>query len=181
MLAGCESDSPAPEKVGDFYYSDNTYSSVLNPSKECIGIVFQTRTATGSGLVVSLEEYDYQGRALDDRWTKYPDGESAENIIGFIEGLENIYYSRYISIKPSEKLTRYWHVPSSDELKCLYEYWNSNREAFNARIIAAGGVKLSEGNVYWSSLRLYGIDFMNGDEKPYTADLNNKCRYVYIF
>lgn len=31
---------PAPASVGDYYYSDGTYSSELNASKECIGIVF---------------------------------------------------------------------------------------------------------------------------------------------
>lgn len=31
---------PEPASVGDYYYSDGTYSSELNPSKECIGVVF---------------------------------------------------------------------------------------------------------------------------------------------
>lgn len=32
---------PAPARICDYYYSDGTYSSELNPKKECIGIVFQ--------------------------------------------------------------------------------------------------------------------------------------------
>lgn len=32
---------PAPAQVGDYYYSDGTYSAELNPKKLCIGIVFQ--------------------------------------------------------------------------------------------------------------------------------------------
>ena len=33
---------PVPAKKGDFFYSDGTYSSSLNPDKTCIGIVFWT-------------------------------------------------------------------------------------------------------------------------------------------
>lgn len=32
---------PAPANVGDFYYSDGTYSAAWNPKKTCIGIVFR--------------------------------------------------------------------------------------------------------------------------------------------
>lgn len=33
---------PVPARKGDFFYSDGTYSTELNPSKTCIGIVFWT-------------------------------------------------------------------------------------------------------------------------------------------
>ena len=33
---------PVPAKVGDFFYSDGTYSTTLDPAKTVIGIVFQT-------------------------------------------------------------------------------------------------------------------------------------------
>ena len=33
---------PVPARKGDFFYSDGTYSSSLNPDKTCIGIVFWT-------------------------------------------------------------------------------------------------------------------------------------------
>ena len=32
---------PGEAHVGDYYYSDGTYSADLNPKKECIGVVFQ--------------------------------------------------------------------------------------------------------------------------------------------
>lgn len=31
---------PDPARVGDYYYSDGTYSAELDPKKECIGVVF---------------------------------------------------------------------------------------------------------------------------------------------
>ena len=32
---------PNPAQVGDYYYSDGTYTAELNPKKQCIGIVFR--------------------------------------------------------------------------------------------------------------------------------------------
>ena len=60
----------APVHVGDYYYSDGTWSTELNSSKTVIGVVFATVNAAASdnhlatdypkcnnGLVLSLEEY----------------------------------------------------------------------------------------------------------------------------
>ena len=60
----------ADPKVGDFYYSDGTWSPELDPSKTVIGVVFSTENATGAdsklreaypgcanGLVVAINEY----------------------------------------------------------------------------------------------------------------------------
>ena len=53
-------------KVGDYYYSDGTWSSTLNAEKDCIGIVFSTDAAkfednidnyAGSGLTSEIRGY----------------------------------------------------------------------------------------------------------------------------
>ncbi len=59
--------------IGDFYYSDGTWSSELNPSKTVIGVVFAKTNASTSdpllakdysecthGLVISIQEYTQQ-------------------------------------------------------------------------------------------------------------------------
>ena len=74
--ATCELTVKAEEgnlNVGDFYYSDGTWSSELDPSKEVIGVIFAKANATTSdpllardypgcthGLVISTQEYTQQ-------------------------------------------------------------------------------------------------------------------------
>lgn len=62
---------PTPAKVGDYYYSDGTYSTTLNTSKTCVGIVFWLGDPTvndealkaahpkcTNGLIVALNDAD---------------------------------------------------------------------------------------------------------------------------
>ena len=68
--------------VGDYYYSDGTWSSELNPSKTVIGIVFARANSASSdallakdypdcvhGLVLSLEEY-VEPCVVDRKWLR---------------------------------------------------------------------------------------------------------------
>lgn len=43
-------------KVGDYYYSDGTWSTDLDAGKTCIGIIFQVNLDGKSGKIVSLNE-----------------------------------------------------------------------------------------------------------------------------
>ena len=69
MFAVCDVTVVAPAKVGDFYYSDGTYSTELDSSKNPVGVVFWTGDPTASdptlkkdfpncshGLVIALTE-----------------------------------------------------------------------------------------------------------------------------
>lgn len=76
-------------QVGDYYYSDGTYSAKLNPTKEVIGIVFWVGDPTATdpvlkkdfplctqGLVVSLKETmsawqsDYDSQSSIQKWAE---------------------------------------------------------------------------------------------------------------
>lgn len=63
-------------KVGDYYYSDGTWSTTYNADKECIGIVFALSEKAYGDIDVSLKESEH-GRivALEDignsRWGTY--------------------------------------------------------------------------------------------------------------
>ena len=72
----------ADPKVGDFYYSDGTWSSELDGGKTVIGVVFSTENATGqdsklradyptatNGLVVALTEYTSNHGYLSGQYT----------------------------------------------------------------------------------------------------------------
>lgn len=73
-----------PLKVGDFYYSDGTWSSILDSEKECIGIVAYVGDITATdpvlaqehpscrhGLVVSLTESNNQMSGEGVTWQMY--------------------------------------------------------------------------------------------------------------
>ena len=68
--------------VGDYYYSDGTWSSELNPAKTVIGVVFARANSASSdallakdypdcvhGLVLSLEEYE-EPCVVDRKWLR---------------------------------------------------------------------------------------------------------------
>lgn len=107
-LPGDEPTEPTePAKVGDYFYSDGTYSTQLNPSKTVIGIVFQTDpnrigqaekdalaqkgVDTPNGLVMALKN-----AATDAQWSKntssmeaLPPAEKIKDAYSDISGYSN--------------------------------------------------------------------------------------------
>ena len=83
-----ENTSSTLAKVGDYYYSDGTWSSEYDDSKTCIGIVFALSKEQDGDIDVSLEE-SMHGRivALQDLDKKY----AWANEEGDVEGLS--FYS----------------------------------------------------------------------------------------
>ena len=67
-----EIDPSIPAKIGDYYYSDGTWSSDYKASKTCIGIVFALSKEQDGDIDVSLQE-SMHGRivALQDLEKKY--------------------------------------------------------------------------------------------------------------
>lgn len=93
-----ENTSSALAKVGDYYYSDGTWSSEYDDSKTCIGIVFALSKEQDGDIDVSLEE-SMHGRivALQDLEKKYAWGSNGIDV----EGISNynypagIFYTEY--------------------------------------------------------------------------------------
>ena len=122
--------------VGDFYYSDGTYSATLDAQKDCIGVVFYVGdvakddtylqakigdTSTGiHGLVVALKNAD--GTADDPAlW-----GGDTENLIGQQEGYMNVSYREkypdklpqtFIGYGCTEAL-RHYNTTATTDKKC---------------------------------------------------------------
>lgn len=84
-----ENTSSTLAKVGDYYYSDGTWSSEYNESKTCIGIVFALSEEQDGDIDVSLEE-SMHGRivALQDLDKKYAWGSNGIDV----EGISNYNY-----------------------------------------------------------------------------------------
>ena len=81
-----EIDPSIPAKIGDYYYSDGTWSSDYKASKTCIGIVFALSKEQDGDIDVSLKE-SMHGRivALQDLDKKYAWGSYGVDV----EGISN--------------------------------------------------------------------------------------------
>ena len=133
IVASCVLQAPLRSAaVGDYYYSDGTYSPTLDAQKECIGVVFYVGnvakddtwlqqkigdTSTGShGLVVALKNAD--GDA--DNPAKW--GGDTDKLIGQQEGYANVSY-RYIpqtliGYGCTEAL-RHYNETADEDKKCI--------------------------------------------------------------
>ena len=133
IVASCVLQAPLRSAaVGDYYYSDGTYSPTLDAQKECIGVVFYVGdvakddtwlqqkigdTSTGShGLVVALKNAD--GDA--DNPAKW--GGDTDKLIGQQEGYANVSYrvipQTLIGYGCTEAL-RHYNETADEDKKCI--------------------------------------------------------------
>lgn len=117
---------PAPV-IGDFYYSDGTWSTVIEPTKTCIGIVFWVGDPTATDAALRREHPDCNHGlviALDE-----------ENPVAWMENYET--YGSTASAWIKEHVTDYEAPESGNALNTPYQtiigYNNTKAlEAFNA-------------------------------------------------
>lgn len=186
---------PMPQ-LGDYYYSDGTWSTELDASKETIGLVFYITPDYTSGKILSLDEFYNPEGGEYASYTKWCTGEM--EYVGCsheFEGRLNMeimkehpgWEENYPPFKWCADKTDgglEWYLPATAELRQMlcgmvgYKWmnegaeeenneindWGDNerylngseyadeKEAFNARVVAAGGEPLEcGGNMYWAS------------------------------
>lgn len=174
--------------VGDYYFSDGTFSHDLQDGETPLGIIFWLNEDKVSGKMVELGEaslpWGTSGYAFEN-YDRYDGGANTRNVLqklhedGLIEAFPAFEYVD--SLNTAGEID--WYLPSTVELKQLYcaisgvkwvednpgegeqadwpdtgmgvlvgDEWAANRDAFNARIEAAGGTILNlRGYSYWSS------------------------------
>lgn len=159
--------------VGDYYYSDGTYSSELDDSKKVIGIVFSTQNPTlqdsgldggcVNGLVISLEEAStaWQSSAANvGDWLStnigYNDLKNLDKTCGYSNTKA---LKEYNEANPDSKVlivehapavtlpesTSGWFVPSYAEILLLVQAY----ETVSANLAAAGGTALEATRPNW--------------------------------
>lgn len=159
--------------VGDYYYSDGTYSSELDDSKKVIGIVFSTQNPTlqdsgldggcVNGLVISLEEAStaWQSSAANvGDWLStnigYNDLKNLDKTCGYSNTKA---LKEYNEANPDSKVlivehapavtlpesTSGWFVPSYAEILLLVQAY----EKVSANLAAAGGTALEATRPNW--------------------------------
>lgn len=126
--------------VGDYYYSDGTYSSELDPSKTPIGIVFWVGDATEfdptlkrehpectNGLVIALDEKE---TCWWERVTDWTNANAGMTIYGWIKGRT----SDYITIKQTgDESSPLSNIQGYNNTKAL-EYFNEYNTEYPAQI-----------------------------------------------
>ena len=143
-------------KIGDYYYSDGSFSKELNNTKTCMGIVFREKTAQQKGLVVSHDVKDAGGWWMPVTATGFvykltnakDENDGAKN-------LEKIKKWRdwekwYPAFSWCTKKGDGWYLPAINELKTLCDLLFGNA-ALNARLEAIPGGKPLTLPQYWSS------------------------------
>lgn len=167
---------PKPH-LGDYYYSDNTYSTVRNTSKTAIGVIYYLDASDPKkGRIVSLDE----GYA---KWS------TVSVVTGAEEGNFGLVNMTTLKEFTSGNLTSYpafywcdakntpaitgiqWYLPAFDDLQLLLNWWETAPVAINAIITnsgVAGAEELKADALYWSS-----YECSNSTAANYQASSNN--------
>lgn len=188
-------------KVGDFYYDDETYSTTLDESKTCIGIVYEVNADGEGGKIVGLKaETNYwstenavtgatnttDGRVNmktiadliansggDKTWDTYP-------VFKWVTE-QNNNTGNWNAVNDK------WYLPAIDELDALYTaYKTYGKKSFDDKLKAASGDVFGI-PFYWSSTEDSNThscykDFANEDKSttPKTTT-NGRLRCIRVF
>lgn len=157
--------------VGDYYYDDETYSTTLDNTKTCIGIVYEVNADGKSGKIVGLTQNDPQ---KSHKWstenvetgaTNTTDGRANMATIAALIANSNGSKSwdtypafKWVAVQNGKEEGGWdatndkWYLPAKDELSALYTAYNTyGKDNFNTKLTAANGTALSNVYYYWSS------------------------------
>lgn len=194
-------------RVGDFYYSDGTWSTALNAQKTCIGIVFYVNADGKSGKIVGLNEppANWSGGNDAGKLSWGPAGTKTD-AIDKADGLKNMAtiknlssdFSNYDAFRwvdeqnpsgtdYSAATTGVWYLPSDYELSSLYYIYGGpqgiGKDNFNKKLTDANGTVLSNNSLYISSTESTNDDctvyLLNNGTGGYSS--KTKAFYVRCF
>ncbi len=187
---------PKPVAVGDYYYSDNTFSAAYDNTKTAIGIVFWVDPADATkGKIVSLDEGRGEWGPQDineheagvDGIRSDADGKTAtKNLITLrkdeVDFATNYYAFNFAYEKNDSDVNGPWYLPAKDELMKLYSWWDTNQPANNLIITTAGGTMLAS-DFYKSATESYTgtnmcVNFSYGISSTNSKTSNDRVRLV---
>lgn len=144
-------------KIGDFVYSDKTWSSILSETKTCVGVITDVRSkdfdfialqqtgdavwATSSSIAdvttetnISLAICDFAGKT------------NSQNII-LAKPAESTAAHKCAAYSTEGFSASSWFLPSCGQ----WNVFQLNKTKINASISAAGGIIVSDETEYWTS------------------------------
>ena len=154
--------------VGNYYYSDGTYSETLDTNKTCIGIIFEEDTNNaGHGKIVSLDEpvanwngwnnkegklkWSYNkevGSSVYEETKAYDvyNGFTNMNTVKTFKTNDLTNYPAFAWCDQKKDGNKSWYLPANAELTVIYKQLTM----VNAAILNANGTQIT-GDRYWSS------------------------------
>ena len=185
-------------KVGDYYYSDGTWSSTLNASKTCIGIVFSTDAAKfedeianyeGSGLT-EIRGYVVALENVGSRALAFPDGTditalSLQNKSGYVNTqtlmesftIDDSYttlnnFKNFAVTAP--QATSGWYIPSLEqmaEVAGLYSGYSGDITVTANADFKNTVDALNANPAYEGNDGITGINMANGARNMFTSTI----------
>lgn len=157
--------------VGDFYYDDETYSTTLDNTKTCIGIVYQVNADGESGKIVGLTQGTsaWSTEQVSTGATNTADGR--ENMAAIATVIASSGGSKGWDTYPAFKWVAgqngkndggwedadKWYLPAKDELNALYTAYNKyGKDSFNSKLTDASGTGFA--SYYWNSTEKNSTD-----------------------
>ncbi|MEG2855900.1 fimbrillin family protein [Bacteroides sp.] len=126
---------PAPAKIGDYYYTDQTYSTEYDHSKTLLGIVFRVKAEGSMGMIVSLDQKTLEYATTDEE-TESNDIKRGKNnhnkILTYINNSKetrswaNFPAFKWCNDKNIAGVTG-WYFPSLCEQQALYAGYSGLR------------------------------------------------------
>ncbi|WP_159063602.1 DUF6562 domain-containing protein [Parabacteroides bouchesdurhonensis] len=148
-----------PLKVGNYYYADGTWSTVLDANKTCIGIVFTVNADGKSGKIVSLDETNLKWSTVNKETGISNTSDGAANMtavqawIASDANTDNNTLADFPAFNwciNKNDGSRTWYLPAVEELKILAQ----NADNVNTALTTLNKTTLDtneEKGYYWSS------------------------------
>ena len=193
-------------QVGDYYYSDKTYSTVLDNSKTCIGVVFWV-DGSGGGKIVSLDEpvANWNGGTNGAGFLSWGLYGTAIGTTDWNNGATNMTTAmtwlasngKTLADLPAFKWCNDkgtgWYLPAFNEVLAIYAARASVNAALGSTYTQLA-LESSSSSLYWSSTEsgnsayfsscndAFGYNFVYGHDGKYPKDSNDfRVRAVRSF
>lgn len=138
------------ENIGDYCYSDGSFSKELNSSKTCIGVVIVNKTPKRSGLIVSHDESIAKWSSNPINYTTYANSSSngAENQKK-IQAQGSNWAATFPAFAWCAQKGDGWYLPAEFELEKIIKA----KGTINSKLISIpGGIAIDDlSHRYWSS------------------------------
>lgn len=185
-------------KVGDFVYGDKTWSTELDSSKTCVGVITDVRSRDFD--FIALHESDniiswsknsilvnnvFTATDIQLAYIDFGGKKNTEAIVSQL-GLSNSEAVNYCNNYTTEGFTAgSWYLPSFGQWEVAYY----NKSAINAAIAKTTGSAINEDSEYWTSTQYnadnaYIFDWANGNSSSaekviYLQYVRPFCTYEY--
>jgi hypothetical protein len=169
---------PVTPQVGDYFYSDKTYSTNLKTNKTVIGIVFWIDpTDPNKGKIISLDEsnlvWNKDNTTIPGTESKTDGAANTATFTSYSDYLTKFPCVAWCVAKNTPTITGIsWYVPACNELADLYGTNGAIKDKVNAALgNISGAAMLSNNSYYFSSTQ--SLDYTSTNPYIYIVSLSN--------